>query len=77
MVDRIEVCSMGEFEICRKLGIDAKKILISGVLKKKEDILEILTYYRGGCFYTVESPEQFQIFMEWCKENKEEIQVLS
>ena len=75
VVDRIEVCSMGEFEICRKLGIDAKKILISGVLKKKEDILEILTYYRGGCFYTVESPEQFQIFMEWCKENKEEIQV--
>lgn len=74
-IDRIEVCSMGEFEICRKLGISAKKILISGVLKKKEDIYEILMHYRGNCLYTVESPDQFQTFVEWCDVHKEEISI--
>ena len=38
VTDRIEVCSMGEFEICRELQIEAEKLLISGVLKKKKDI---------------------------------------
>ena len=37
-VDRIEVCSMGEFEICNELGINQEKVLISGVLKEEEDI---------------------------------------
>ena len=41
VTDRIEVCSMGEFEICRELQIEAEKLLISGVLKKKEDIEHI------------------------------------
>jgi len=35
LVDRIEVCSMGEFRICKKLGIAPEKLFISGVLKKK------------------------------------------
>lgn len=34
--DRIEVCSMGEFEICRRLEIPPEKLFISGVLKKKK-----------------------------------------
>lgn len=34
-VDRIEVCSMGEFRICKALGIAPEKLFISGVLKKK------------------------------------------
>ena len=33
IVDRIEVCSMGEFEICRTLEIPPGKLLISGALK--------------------------------------------
>lgn len=49
VTDRIEVCSMGEFHICRLLNIPPEKILISGVLKKKEDIYEILDYYQGKC----------------------------
>ena len=41
---RIEVCSDGEFRVCRSLGIPPEKLLISGVLKRAEDLEEILDY---------------------------------
>ena len=37
-VDRIEVCSMGEYRICRVLGIAPEKLLISGVLKQNVEV---------------------------------------
>lgn len=58
--DRIEVCSYGEFLICKSLQIPAKKLLISGVLKKKEEIREIVAYGRDEAIYTAESPLQLQ-----------------
>ncbi|HIY62897.1 MAG TPA: alanine racemase [Candidatus Mediterraneibacter stercoripullorum] len=64
-VDRIEVCSMGEFRICRDLKIPPEKLFISGVLKKKKDLMEILEYCGGRCAYTVESVRQFQYLLEW------------
>ncbi|MCH1971127.1 alanine racemase [Muricomes sp. OA1] len=75
LIDRIEVCSMGEFEICRKLEIEPEKILISGVLKEKEDIYSILRYYKGACTYTIESLNQFHAFADWCDANNEVIHV--
>ena len=65
LTDRIEVCSRGEFEICRHLGIPPEKLLISGLLKKKEDIEAILEYCGGRCAYTVESVRQFHYLAEW------------
>ena len=64
-VDRIEVCSMGEFEICRRLEIPPEKLFISGVLKKKEDIYKILDICQDRCRYTVESVKQLHYFLEW------------
>lgn len=75
VTDRVEVCSMGEFEICRNLGIEPEKILISGVLKKQEDIITILEFYRGNCTYTVESLNQLNILGEWSSKNKESVSV--
>lgn len=75
VVERVEVCSMGEFYICKKLQIQPEKILISGVLKEKEQLFEILNFYRGTCIYTVESWNQFQYFQTWCEENAEVISV--
>ena len=63
--DRIEVCSMGEFEICRQLEIPPEKLFISGVLKKKEDIYKILDICQDRCRYTVESVKQLHYFLEW------------
>lgn len=73
VTDRIEVCSMGEYRICKELNLRPEKILISGVQKNRENIFEILDHYRGRCFYTVESLLQLQLFSEWCAYNKEEI----
>ena len=75
VTDRIEVCSMGEFEICRELQIEAEKLLISGVLKKKEDITEILNIYGGRCRYTVESVEQLYSYINWSSTHGEKINV--
>lgn len=71
MTDRIEICSMGEFRICRELGIPPKKMLISGVMKKDEDIREILDFGGGRCAYTVESLNQLRYFREWGMEKGE------
>ncbi|MBQ8986185.1 MAG: diaminopimelate decarboxylase, partial [Lachnospiraceae bacterium] len=54
-VERIEVCSMGEFRICRDLAIPAEKLYISGVLKIREDLMEILAYGQDAARYTAES----------------------
>lgn len=75
MTDRIEVCSKGEFEICRKLGIQPEKLLISGVLKKKEDIFQILDAYGGRCLYTVESVRQFHYLAEWSDAHNEKLRL--
>ena len=73
--DRIEVCSMGEFEICRKLEIPPEKLFISGVMKKKEDIFRILDTYGECCRYTVESVKQMHYFLEWSDAHMKEIRL--
>lgn len=73
--DRIEVCSMGEFEICRERNIPPEKLFISGVLKKKEDIMQILDQYGERCRYTVESVRQMHYFLEWSDVNKKELRL--
>ena len=74
-LDRVEVCYMGEFCICRELNIPPEKLLISGVLKKEEDIREILGYCGGRCTYTVESPEQFRLIVGWSDANRQKVNI--
>ena len=58
---RIEVCSDGEFRVCRSLEIPPEKLLISGVLKRAEDLEEILDYCGDRALYTAESPSQLEL----------------
>ncbi len=75
ITDRIEVCSEGEYRICRTLEICPEKILISGVLKEKRNLLEILDFYRGACTYSIESPSQFYSMASWSEEHCEILHV--
>lgn len=75
LTDRIEVCSMGEFRICRNKKITPEKLLISGVMKDRQDIYEILDCYGERCLYTAESLMQYSYFKEWCKANKKAVNV--
>lgn len=62
--DRIEVCSYGEFLICKELRIEPKRLLISGVLKKYEDMEDIMNYCGSEAIYTAESVSQWNIINE-------------
>lgn len=59
--DRIEVCSPGEYEICIREEINPEKIIVSGVNKTEDSIMEILKYSKGKGIYTIESLHQYEI----------------
>ena len=61
-VDRFEVCSPGEYEICKAKNINPDKILISGVYKTPEVIKEMIENNDEVYCYTIESLEQFELF---------------
>ena len=46
-LDRVEVCSPGELEICIALGIDPSSMIYSGVMKEETDITRAITYGAG------------------------------
>ena len=75
IVDRIEVCSMGEFAICEEQGVAPEKILVSGVLKKAEKLNAVLDKYGNSCMYTAESLQQFELLKNWSAEHRQEISV--
>lgn len=61
-VDRIEVCSHGEFYICQSYGIRSDRIFYTGVNKRSEEINEALSY--GVRAFNAESIHQFRILEE-------------
>lgn len=75
IADRIEVCSMGEFKICKELGIAPEKLLISGVLKEIKDLPEITEYCGTKGVYTAESLQQFEYLAEWSLKQTEEVHI--
>ena len=66
-VDRLEVCSPGEYEICIRDGISPDKLLVSGVNKTRESINRILELGGAEGLFTIESPEHFEILEECYK----------
>ena len=72
-IDRFEVCSPGEYQICREKNIDSNKILISGVYKTPQVIKDMILK-DGVKNYTIESIEQFKLLKEI--EKNEKINVL-
>ncbi|MDY4669595.1 MAG: alanine racemase [Oliverpabstia sp.] len=60
-VDKLEVCSPGEFSICQEHQISMENIVLSGVYKEEKDVENVLRYGNGRGVYTVESLGQFQL----------------
>ena len=61
-VDRFEVCSPGEYYICKESKINSSKILISGVYKTPEVISKMINDDKNIAIYSIESLEQFKFF---------------
>ena len=70
-VDRFEVCSLGEYKVCKKRGIDEDKILISGVNKSKDEIEYIINNSKIRLF-SIESISQFELI----KNLKEDLKIV-
>ncbi|MCT4688875.1 alanine racemase [Vallitalea sp.] len=65
LVTYFEVCSYGEYEICREYIGKDKKIIFGGVCKLKEEILEAIKDKR--IIVTIESITQLHDINECCK----------
>ena len=74
-IDRLEVCSPGEYEICIRDGVSPEKILVSGVNKTRESMKRILSLGGAAGLFTIESREQFEILEEVSKEYSSKLRV--
>lgn len=75
-VERFEVCSPGEAEICKNLKIEKEKIVISGVYKTPRFIEEIIADKDFDGIFTVESLTQFNLFCTLSEKYNRKIRVL-
>ena len=74
-VERLEICSPGESEICDSLGIDPKMTVISGV-NKTPAFIEKLVKNTDGRIYTVESLTQFALLAALAEKYGKRLKVL-
>lgn len=61
-VERLEICSPGEYRICEELGISQDKMVISGIYKDPMFIENLLNKGEFRGILTVESLEQYEMF---------------
>ena len=76
-IDRLEVCSPGEYYICKEQDIDSSKILISGVYKTPEVIKEMIENDTNIKCFTIESLEQFELLKSFNKKINVMIRITS
>ena len=75
-VDKYEVCSPGEYEICHRMGIAPDKIVVSGVNKTYESMERIMEISQGKGIFTIESMEHYDILSKVCTERGIDIKVI-
>lgn len=75
MIDKFEICSPGEFEICNNLNINHDKMVISGVYKNYEFIESLVKNYDINR-YTIESIEHFEMLDELSIKYNKKLNVL-
>ena len=75
-VDRLEICSNGEYEICKSLNIDDNKIVLSGVNKSLEDFENIIKENKKILRFTIESINQFEMLKKLTEKYQTNINIL-
>ena len=74
-VERYEICSPGEFDICNKLNISHQKMVISGVYKDEESIDNMVKNY-DILKYTIESINQYNLLSKLSKKYNKKLHIL-
>jgi len=67
-IDRFEVCSPGEYEICMRQGIQPEKIVVSGVNKTACSMDRIIELSKGKGIFTIESFRHYDILSKCTRE---------
>ena len=75
-VERFEICSPGEFDICNNLGLKHNKMVISGVNKDDDFIERLISNYDDILKYTIESYTQYQLLLSLSKKYNKKIHTL-
>lgn len=76
IVDHYEICSPGEFKICKRLGISNQNIVLSGVYKNPQDLLDIFSSQEELPTITIESIEQFKLIFSLSEQTKRNTKIL-
>ncbi len=75
-VERIEICSFGEYMICENNNVPANKMVLSGVNKSYEEFNYIFENEKDILRYTIESIHQFELLKELSEKYKRKINIL-
>lgn len=75
-IDYFEICSPGEFEICTRVGVDPKTMIISGVSKTVEEMERVFEYADSQNEFTLESLKHYEILRNLAKSRNQSIRVI-
>lgn len=75
-VERLEICSPGEYRICKDLGISSDKMVISGIYKDPIFVENLLKKGDFKGILTVESLGQYEMFKTLSEKFSVELRVL-
>ena len=70
VIKKYEICSYGEWSIAHGLMVDASKMVISGVYKNEEEMIDIINNKSNGEVFTVESVNQLKLLDKITKDKK-------
>lgn len=70
VICKYEICSYGEWKIAHDLLVDNSKMVISGVYKKEEEMIDIINEKCNGEVFTVESVNQLNLLNKITTEKK-------
>ncbi len=76
VIEKYEICSYGEWNIAKKLGVNDSKMVISGVYKDEISMEDILNNYKNGEVFTIESLNQLELLNKLTKEKKKVINII-
>ena len=76
VIEKYEICSYGEWNIAKKLGVNDSKMVISGVYKDEISMEDILNNYKNGEVFTIESLNQIELLNKLTKEKKKVINII-
>ena len=76
VIEKYEICSYGEWNIAKKMGVIDSKMVISGVYKDEISMEDILNNYKNGEVFTIESLNQIELLNKLTKEKKKVINII-